>query len=108
MLKEALLPEVPSTSNGKDINELHSLGLSFAGFEECRQNVRDRTNDEQFSASYGVSASTLYAVLEDLAVETPRIKTKDFLSWNFTLLSMFRQDAGTWMRTHSAIDGKKQ
>lgn len=58
---------------------MRSLGLSFAGFEECRQNVGDRTNDEQFSASYGVSANTLYAVLADLAVETPRIKTKDFL-----------------------------
>ena len=62
------------------ILELRSLGLSFAGFEKCRQNVRDRTNEERFSASYGVSARTLHAVLADLALETPtRIKTKDFL-----------------------------
>jgi hypothetical protein len=61
------------------LKEITALGLFFAGFEECRQNVRDRMNDEGFSASYGVSASTLYAVLADLAVETPRIKTKDIL-----------------------------
>ena len=61
------------------ILELRSLGLSFAGFEKCRQNVRERTNEERFSASYGVSARTLHAVMADLALETPRIKTKDFL-----------------------------
>jgi hypothetical protein len=61
------------------VNELHSLGLSFAGFGKCRQNVCDKINDEQFSANYDVSASTLHAVLADLAVKTPSIKTKDFL-----------------------------
>ena len=80
MLKAALLAEAPSTSNRKEANDLRSLGLSFAGFEECRQNVRDRMNDERFSANCGVSASTLYAELADLAVQTPRIKTKDFLT----------------------------
>ena len=60
------------------ILELRSLGLSFAGFEKCRQNVRDRTNEERSSASYGVSARTLHAVLANLALETPRIKPKDF------------------------------
>jgi hypothetical protein len=63
------------------ILELCSLGLSFAGFIKCRQNVHERTNEERFSASYGVSARTLHAVMADLALETPspRIKTNDFL-----------------------------
>jgi hypothetical protein len=61
------------------IFELRSLGLSFAGFEKCRQNVCDRTNEERFLASYGVSANTLYAVLADLKSNTPKITTKDFL-----------------------------
>jgi hypothetical protein len=61
------------------ILELRSLGLSFAGFKKCRHNVRERTNEERFSASYGVSARTLHTVMADLALEIPRIKTKDFL-----------------------------
>ncbi len=80
------------------IFELRSLGLSFAGFEKCRQTVRDRTNEEKFLASYGVSANTLHAVLADLKSNTPKIKTKDFLMAvnELKLYSTEHVQAGHW------------
>ncbi|KAL7524561.1 hypothetical protein ACHAWF_000998 [Thalassiosira exigua] len=46
--------------------ELRSIGLEFAGFSIDRQKVCDRTNNERFSAHYGVSALTLSAAYKDL------------------------------------------
>lgn len=58
--------------------KFRSLGLCFGGFGLDRQDVRERSNDERFSAFYGVSAKTLLAVFVDVKDANPSIKTKDF------------------------------
>lgn len=59
-------------------DEFRSVGFCYAGFGNDPQNVRDRSNDEQFATFYGVGAKTLLAVLVDGKDANLRIKTKDF------------------------------
>ena len=67
----------PTTKAGA---ELRSIGLKVAGFDERRQcRVGERTNNERFSASFGVSAKTLEAVFVDLNKKNPTITQRDFL-----------------------------
>ena len=59
---------------------LQSIGLKVAGFDEKRQQkVCERTNNERFSASFGVSAKTLEAVFIDMKKKDPTLSERDFL-----------------------------
>jgi hypothetical protein len=60
-------------------HELRSIGLEAAGFKKARQRVSERTNNERFAASYGVSAKTLRVILADLKKKDPTFKETGFL-----------------------------
>ena len=79
-------------------HELRSVGLEVAGFKKARQRVSERTNNERFSASYGVSAKTLQAILTDLKKIDPTLKEKDFLLGANTLKLYLTEKvmAGRW------------
>ena len=67
----------PTTNSGLS---LRRLGLNKAGFGDSRQQrVCERTNNERFSASFGVSAKTLEAVFLDMKKRDPSLKEEDFL-----------------------------
>ena len=65
-------------SDKPGVDEFRSLGLCYAGFGKGRQDVHDRSNDERFSACYGVGAKTLLAVFVDLKAKYPRTKVRVF------------------------------
>ena len=58
---------------------MRSLGLELVGFNSSCHKGSTKTNNEQFSASYGVSADTLSIVYKDLKMENPDQNVKDFL-----------------------------
>ena len=67
----------PTTTSGAS---LRRLGLKIAGFDYRRQQkVCERTNNERFSANYGVSAKTLEAVFLDMKKRDPSLTEHDFL-----------------------------
>jgi len=67
----------PTTTSGAS---LRRLGLKIAGFDVRRQQkVCERTNNERFSANYGVSAKTLEAVFLDMKKRNPTLTEHDFL-----------------------------
>ena len=51
----------------------------MAGFSKNWQRVSERTNNERFSVSFGVSAKTLQAVFVDMNKKDPTITERDFL-----------------------------
>ena len=79
-------------------HELRSIGLEVAGLKKARQRVSERTNSERFSASDGVSAKTLQAILTDLKKKDPTLKEKDFLLGVNTLKLYLTEKvmAGRW------------
>ena len=67
----------PITRSGAS---LRRLGLQKAGFDDRRQQtVCERTNNERFSANYGVSAKTLEAVFLDMRKRDPSLTEHNFL-----------------------------
>jgi hypothetical protein len=78
---------------------LQSIGLKVAGFDEKRQQkVCERTNNERFSASFGVSAKTLEAVFNDMKKKDPTLSERDFLMAVDTLKLYLTEHnmAGRW------------
>jgi len=73
------LNEGKGTGDSSASNSLRSIGLEIVGFDKGRQSVCDRTNNERFSASFGVSAKTLLAIFIDLKRKNPNMKEVDFL-----------------------------
>ena len=73
------LNEGKGTGDSSALNLLRSIGLEIVGFDKGRQSVCDRTNNERFSASFGVSAKTLLAIFIDLKRKNPNMKEVDFL-----------------------------
>jgi DDE superfamily endonuclease len=53
--------------------EILSLGLSLVGFDRNRQEVGDKLNERRFRAFYGVGASALLAMYNDLSPNPPEL-----------------------------------
>ena len=86
----------PTTRSG---SSLRSIGLKVAGFDDKRQqNVCERTNNERFSASFGVSAKTLEAVFLDMKKKDSTLTERDFLMAVDTLKLYLTEHnmAGRW------------
>ncbi|KAL7527041.1 hypothetical protein ACHAXR_001767, partial [Thalassiosira sp. AJA248-18] len=79
-------------------NSLRSIGLEIAGFDKSRQSVCDRTNNERFSACFGVGAKTLLAIFADLKRNNPKMKEVHFLLAMDTLKLYLTEKvmAGRW------------
>lgn len=73
----------PSTilfnDNHQAVQELRSCALEHVGFDVRRQQVSERTNNERFAANYGVSATTVHALLVKLTHKHPKVNERDFL-----------------------------
>ena len=86
----------PTTKSGVSIRR---LGLIKAGFNDRRQQkVCERTNNERFSANYGVSAKTLEVVFLDMKKRDPSLTELDFLMAVDTLKLYLTEHtmAGRW------------
>ena len=94
----AQLGNTNTTKPGPLWRELRSFGLEVAGFSKSWQRVSERTNNERFSASFGVSAKTLEAVFIDLKKKDPTLKESDFLLAMDTLKLYLTEHnmAGRW------------
>ena len=92
-------------------HELRSIGLEAAGFKKARQRVSERTNNERFAASYGVSAKTLRVILADLKKKDPTFKETGFLLGMSALKLYLTENVmagrGTAMNKHTGKHGKK-
>ena len=78
---------------------LRSIGLKVLGFDDKRQQkVCDRTNNERFSASFGVSANTLDKVFIDMKKKDANLTEQDFLMGVNTLKLYLTEHnmAGRW------------
>ena len=86
----------PTTKSGVSIRR---LGLIKAGFDDRRQQkVCERTNNERFSANYGVSAKTLEIIFRDMKKKGSSLTEHDFLMAVDTLklYSTEHTMAGRW------------
>ena len=61
------------------IEDIAFFGLSYAGFEEKRQNVRESLNIDRFKAFYGPEPKTVKDLLLDLKDKYPNIVYRDVM-----------------------------
>ena len=86
----------PTTKSGFT---LRSTGLKVVGYDEKKQQrVCERTNNERFSSSFGVSAKTLEVLFVDMKKKDPALSERDLLMGLETLKLYLTEHvmAGRW------------